>query len=96
MMITSRTYTSRDFYLCAYLIATGCELEAYRKDGGNLTTFVFNNSQELQQHVKKFYALEATINPVVYGNALRNLKSMIHATDKKPNEIYVEQISRNK
>ncbi len=94
MMTTSRAYTSRDFYLCAYLIATGCELEAYRKDEGNLTTFVFNNSQELQNRVKKFYALEALVNPVVYGNALRNMKSMIHATDKKPNEIYVEQFKK--
>jgi hypothetical protein len=82
MISNNSTYTSRDFYLSAYLIATGSELAKYAKDSGNLTTFVFHNSQELQQHVRKFYALEALVNPVVYGNALRNLKSIIHANTK--------------
>jgi hypothetical protein len=92
-MIQKVTYTTRDFYLSAYLIAVGDELQTYRKDTGNLTSFVFHNSEELQQHVRKFYALEALVNPLAYGNALRNLKSMIHT---KPNDIYVEQLNRTK
>jgi hypothetical protein len=91
-MTNNNTYTSRDFYLSAYLIATGNELAQYRKDAGNLTTFIFHNSHELQQSVRKFYALEAVIDPVVYGDALRSLKSIIHA-NTKPNHIYVEQLT---
>ncbi len=92
MISNNNTYTSRDFYLSAYLIATGNELAQYTKDAGNLTTFVFHNSQELQQHVRKFYALEALINPVVYGNALRSLKSIIHEKQiTNRDNKYVEQ-----
>ena len=94
-MTNNNTYTSRDFYLSAYLIATGNELAQYSKDAGNLTTFVFRNSQELLEHVRRFYALEASINPVVYGNALRSLKSIIHA-NTIPNHKYVEQLRTTK
>lgn len=96
MIKIDNTYTSRDFYLSAFLMASGEELQTYRKDAGNQTTFIFNSSPELQQHVRKFYSLEALINPVTYGNALRNLKSMIHAPYTKPNETYVEQYNKCK
>ena len=89
-MTNNNTYTSRDFYLSAYLIATGNELAQYTKDAGNLTTFVFINSQPLLDAVRKFYGLEALINPVVYGNALRSLKSIIHEKQTtNPNKTYV-------
>ena len=96
-MNQDNTYTSRDFYLSAFLVATGNELCDHKRDAGKLTTFVFNNSAELQQQVKKFYALEALINPIVYGNALRSLKSIIHETHiTKPNYKYVEQFNKAK
>lgn len=91
------TYISRDFYLSAYLLAEGDELRTYEKDEQNLTRFIFQNSPSLQQHVRKFYALEALVNPIAYGNALRNLKSMIHSsTNLKPNYTNVEQHNRPK
>lgn len=90
-MTNTNTYTSRDFYLSAYLIAAGHDLSEYKKDAGNLTTFIFNNSQELLEQVRKYYALEAVVNPVVYGNALRNLKSVIHEKETHANNKYVEQ-----
>jgi hypothetical protein len=80
-------YTSRDFYLSAYLIATGAELAEYERDPMGLTTFVFRGDNNLSENVRKFYALEALVSPVVYGNALRNLKSIIHA-NTKPNTNY--------
>jgi hypothetical protein len=88
-MITNQ-YTNRDFYLSAYLLAIGNELETYQKESGGLTTFVFRSTPELINHIHKFYAREALINPVEYGNALRNLKSMIHAeqiTNKDKNYV---------
>ena len=90
------TYTSRDFYLAAYLVAEGNELHTYKKDAGNMTTFIFNNSQELQQQVMKFYGLEASINPIVYGNALRSLKSIIHEKQISNTNNYVKQYNSAK
>ncbi len=95
MISNNNTYTSRDFYLSAYIIATGNELLQYTKDAGGLTTFIFTNSQDLQQEVKKFYALEALVNPVVYGNAIRTLKSIIHE-NLITNHKHVEQFIRTK
>jgi hypothetical protein len=96
-MQIDNTYTSRDFYLAAFLVATGNELQRHTKDAGNLTTFIFHNSPMLQQQVRKFYALEATINPVIYGNALRNLKNIIHEKQiTKQENTYVEQLNRTK
>jgi hypothetical protein len=87
-------YTSQDFYMSAYLMAVGINLQTYRRDSG-LTTFVFVSSQELEEHVREYYAMEARVNPVLYANALRNLKSIIHS-DIKPNTHYVEQPSNNR
>jgi hypothetical protein len=82
-------YNTRDFYLAGYLLASGSDLREYRKERG-LTTFSFANNEQLQLLVRKFYALDALVNPVTYGNALRNLKSVIHA-DTNTNETYVKQ-----
>jgi hypothetical protein len=82
-------YLTRDFYLAAYLVASGIQLRSSFKHKG-LTSFVFFDTNQLQQLVRQFYGLDALINPVTYGNALRNLKSVIHA-DTNTNEPYVKQ-----
>jgi hypothetical protein len=82
-------YTSQDFYMSAFLMAVGINLQTYRRDSG-LTTFVFVSTQELEENVREYYAMEARVNPVLYANALRNLKSIIHS-DIKPNINYVQQ-----
>jgi hypothetical protein len=92
-----QNYTSRDFYLSAYLLAVGSELESYQKDTTGKTTFVFRSTPELNKQIQKFYALEAMINPVTYGNALRNLKSMIYAEQNtNKDKYYVEQYRNRK
>lgn len=90
-------YTSRDFYLSAYLLAVGNELETYEKDNTGKTIFVFRSTPELIKEIQRFYALEAMINPVTYGNALRNLKSMIYAEQNtNKDKYYVEQYRNTK
>jgi hypothetical protein len=86
-------YSSRDFYLSAYLLAMGNSLEMHKKDAGGKTLFVFESTPELNQQIHRFYALEAQICPVQYGNALRNLKSIIHADENTDeNKQYVRYI----
>ena len=72
------TYTNRDFYLSSYLIAAGIQLKSYRKTNG-ITTFEFDNSEKLQQLVNNYYSMNATVNAMQYGSAIKNLKSVIHA-----------------
>ena len=71
-------YTTRDFYLSAFLVASGVVLDSYSKENGN-TVFSFKDSIKAQQHVENYFNMQALINPIAYGNALKNLKSIIHA-----------------
>ena len=71
-------YNTRDFYLSAFLVASGVQLNSFSKSDGN-TVFVFNDSSRLKELTESYFNLKALINPIAYGNALKNLKSIIHA-----------------
>lgn len=88
--ITEANYTSRDLTIVAYLVASGFQLESYRMSKDGLMLFTFPNSIELQQHISNFYRMTASINPVVYSNALRNLKTMVRSGRHNENEVYEE------
>ena len=85
-------YSTTDFNLSAYLLAAGLELKAYERQGTQLA-FLFKDSSKLQDLVDSYYGLSATINPVAFGNAIRNLKSIVHANKNKESEMnsHVEQ-----
>ncbi len=89
-------YTSRDLTIVAYLVASGFTLASYRIAGGGLMLFTFPNSEELQQHISNFYCLTAMINPTVYYNTLRSLKSLLHGNRHNHEYEYVEQFNRAK
>ena len=81
-------FESQDFYLAAYLVASGVKLVASRRMDG-LTTFYFTNSDTTKMLIDKYYGLAALINPIAYCNAIRNLKSVIHSkTTTNGNETY--------
>jgi flagellar basal body rod protein FlgG len=82
-------YILKDFYLVAYLVASGFDLQGYRKTKEGLTLFVFPNTEKLQKHVNNYFSPQGYVRAVDYGNAIRNLKGIIH----KPNleESYVKQ-----
>ena len=72
------SYTNRDFYLSSYLIAVGKQLKSYHKTNG-ITTFEFDNSEKLQDLVQDYYSMNAFVNAMQYGSAIKNLKSVIHS-----------------
>ena len=71
-------YTTVNFYLCAYLLSTGMALTDHWKDG-HQTVFGFDESAELDQRIQEYFSMQARVEPIAYGNAVRNLKSIIHA-----------------
>ena len=78
------TYSNRDFYMSSYLIAAGMQLKSYHKTNG-ITTFEFDNSEKLQDLVQEYYSMNAFVNAMQYGSAIKNLKSVIHSnTYAKP------------
>lgn len=73
-----QTYSNEDFYLSAYLLTTGYKLiEHTRKQG--LTTFVFESTNDIDDAVAEYYTMNATVEPMKYGNSIRALKSIIHS-----------------
>jgi hypothetical protein len=74
-----KTYTSKDFYLSSYLIANGCNLiDNIVED--RVTTFVFENNDEIKKLIGNYYSLKSRVEPMSYGQAIRTLKSVIHAS----------------
>ncbi len=72
-------YETKDFPLAAFLVTSGIPLQAHSRDG-NVSTFMFSDSQKLQDLVHEYYSFSATVNPVSYSNAFRNLKCIMYTT----------------
>jgi hypothetical protein len=72
------TYQSRDFYLSGYLLAIQQKLLSHTREN-RITTFIFQDTNDLQEAVERYYNMAANVNPVVYGQSLRSLKSLIHS-----------------
>ena len=72
------TYESRDFYLCGYLLSIQQKLLSHTREN-RITTFIFQDTDELQYAVKRYFDMAANVNPVIYGQSLRSLKSLIHS-----------------
>ena len=70
-------FSNKDFYLSAYLISEGFELSSHIREGG-FTTFVFSETDELLEAVRKFHSLSAVTEPNRYGYAIKSLKTLIH------------------
>jgi hypothetical protein len=76
-------YNTEDIYLAAFLSTESFPVVQWKRDIG-LTKFTFEQSAELSQLVGEYYADRVTTSPLQFGNALKNLKSMIHS---KQNEF---------
>jgi len=77
---TNTNHESRDFYLSGYLVASGEKLIDYWRSSG-ITTFIFKNSDRLNELIRTYYSMDATVNPIIYGQSLKNLKSIIYSNE---------------
>ena len=75
------TYANRDFYMSAFLIASGYRLSSHERKGG-VTTFYFEVDERMENLIQQYYSMRSFIEPISYGNALKNLKSVIHSSDR--------------
>lgn len=87
-----KTIPTQDFYCSAFLVASGIDLVSSSQDNYR-TTFEFPDMEQTRNAVRKYYDLTATVNPAAYGNAIRTLKSVIHAHSSliQPKRSYVKQ-----
>ena len=76
--MNNETYTTQDFYLCGFILASGHQVLTYDRKSGK-TIFEFERTDELSKLVREYYADHATVSPIRYGNSLKNLKSIIYS-----------------
>lgn len=76
----STIYQNKDFYMSAFLIASGCKLQGCERER-SFTLFNFEDTDSLQKLVTAFYTMKATIEPMSYSSVIRSLKSVIHASN---------------
>lgn len=72
-------YETKDFYFSAFLLAMGCDLiKQTRKN--SITTFTFTMDSNTIELMEDYYSLRAMIEPMAFGNAIRQLKSIIYSS----------------
>ena len=76
-----------DFYLAAYLIASGYEMLDISRIG-NQSVFIFKSSEEIRQKVGNYYANIADVNAPRFAQEIKKLKNIIHTTYTKSGTNY--------
>ena len=77
--MSQRQFETRDFYLAAFLIATGEPLASHDKVS-RITVFGFQDSDELRAKTGRYFSTAATVEPIRYANSIRNLKTLLHSS----------------
>lgn len=89
-----QTYSNRDFYLSAYLIAEGYQLTSHLRNNG-ITTFQFAADENIEDAVNNYSSMKAMVSPLAYSSAIRSLKTVIHSSNSNSINNYGKQ-STNK
>ena len=73
------SYSTRDFYLIAYLHYLGNPIADAKLVNNNTTEFTFKVNDKLEEGVNTFYSQNALIEPMSYGSSFRSIKNLIHS-----------------
>jgi len=79
-MEISGEYTSADFYLTAYLLASGLELLRTEKITPYKTLFILGDVPQREKLIEDYFANRGSINPLAFKDKIQNLKSMLHSS----------------
>jgi hypothetical protein len=82
-----KTFSSKDFYLSSYLMVNDCNLLDNLVEDG-VTTFVFEMNEEVKRLIGNYYSLKSKVEPMAYSQAIRTLKSVIHASKSNSKSNY--------
>jgi hypothetical protein len=82
-----KRYTNKDFYLSAYLVASGCLLTGHSKERG-ITMFEFEDTEKLHGLVQTYFSMTGQVEPIAFSSAIRSLKSVLHSTDVNAGKMY--------
>jgi hypothetical protein len=87
---TMKTYETKDFPLAAFLVTSGLPLQSHARQG-KVSTFMFSETRQLIDLVSRYYGFQASVNPIAYANAFRNLKSIMYSNTTENDNMYHNQ-----
>lgn len=71
-----------DLPCVAYLLTIGYEYDGQPFWEGHQINFAFQNSPQLEKDIQTFYDGKARVNPIIYGDHLRRLRSWLRELRK--------------
>ena len=91
-MIQTQIYENKDFYLSAFLMASGLDLVEHRRQGP-ISVFRFIKNSKLINLVDQYYTDSGEVKPMRYSTYIRTLKSILHnaLSESKSENNYVKQ-----
>jgi hypothetical protein len=92
MIQQKQFYENKDFYLSAFLMASGLDLVEHRRQGP-ISVFRFIKNNELINLVDQYYTDSGWVKPMRYSTYIRTLKSILHnaLSESKSENYYVKQ-----
>jgi len=76
-----KEFTTTDIFLCSYILCKGLQLCGTRRKDNNQLVFVIADNPSRPELVDKFYSNKASVDPLMYKNRLRDLKSLLYNSD---------------
>jgi len=80
-MEDANVYTTRDFYIGAFLLAKGHRIAHINRDDPKHVFFAFNDFEGRAELLRVFLYGEAIVEPQAFIAAIKTLKGFIHSND---------------
>ena len=92
MIQQNQFYENKDFYLSAFLMASGLDLHSHQRQGP-ISVFRFIKNSKLKNLVDQYYTDSGEVKPMRYSTYIRTLKSILHnaLSESKSENNYVKQ-----
>lgn len=72
----TENYTTSDLYLAAFLKLKGNKISLDKNKGK--VNFTFEKTSELDKLVSDYLIEDATCDPLLYANSIKNLKNLLY------------------
>jgi hypothetical protein len=77
-------FETNDIYWAGYLQAVGFAMQSNHTEGSK-TIFCYNQTDKLKTLVEDYYNMKATVNPMHFGTAPKNLKNIVYQKNNQYN-----------
>jgi hypothetical protein len=78
---SAKHFQSHDLGLVAFLLCSGCEMEAMDKSKPNKVLFILKAQNDIDELAKSYWNFRSTVDAQSYFNQLKRLKNQIFSYD---------------